>query len=179
MIAEADFNAQIAEAGSILNGILGKIEGMKADIATEKVEGAVSKFEATKKAVDIKKIDLKQAIRARQEKYEEFAKAAGEAAGGGEAGAKVQAAMEAIPVVEAVLARIRPIVTAIQLPAYSDDSGIGFRAAGGPVDFTLHLGQLKGYKEAFDGHHQLWTGRLQNLQKAATGLLSSGQPAKP
>jgi len=177
MASDEEYDRKIAQAGAKVSGLKGLVQGLKDVIGVEKVEQAVGLFESQRTEVDTARINFKQAVAKRKDAYDTFAKAAGAAAGGGEAGAKVQAAIQAIPIVETVVARIQKVTGVIRLPVYDDDSGIGYRAVGAPMKFVSYLAQLKGYKGFFDEQHGTWSDRLKSLQKQATGLFS--KPGAP
>jgi hypothetical protein len=177
MAVDEQYDQKLAQAAAKVSGIKAQVQGLKDVIGVEKVAQAVDLYVSQRTEVDTAKINFKQAIDKRKNAYDDFAKAAGAAAGGGDAGAKVQAAIQAIPVVEAVVARIQKVTDVIKLPVYNDDAGIGYRAAGAPLKFVNYLAQLKGYKGFFDDQHKTWSDRLKSLQQQATGLFS--KPGAP
>jgi hypothetical protein len=69
--------------------------------------------------------------------------------------------------------RIKKVTGALRAPpAYSDDAGIGFRAAGQDRAFVQHYAWIKGYQTEFASHESKWDGRLRSLQQFAGKLYS-------
>jgi hypothetical protein len=108
--------------------------------------------------------ELINKIAAHQSAYSDFAEAAGVSVGGGSKGLQVHSMIEAIPKVEYCLARIASISSAIKLPIYIAQSGRGFNGFGQPIDFIIHLSQLKGYKDKFNSLKYQWESRLKNMK---------------
>jgi hypothetical protein len=102
------------------------------------------------------------------------------AAGGGSQREKdlLRAIVQAVPVVESVVAVADNIQSAIVLPAHDEDAGRGmfiseYAGNGDPQRLRATVGLIKGYKARFTGTRDEWQKRLGSLHKAIGAMSES------
>jgi hypothetical protein len=154
-----------------------RVRGLVKEANLVGLERAKLDFKTAQDQVELLKRDIQKALADRKDAYHAAAVAAGKAAGGGEGGERIQAALEAIPRVQTVVGRVDAVQSKTILPAYTAASGITFRVASerapeyfDTATFILFLSQLKAYKAQFDGLHNEWQGRLDSLTKLASSF---------
>jgi hypothetical protein len=157
------------------------VKGANLQINAEEFElvgyGAVQ--EAQKKSVTVKEVqlakeDLTIALGRAQSAYTDFAKLAGQFAGGSPQNRElVESAIIAIPKVEYLVGTIATVILLIgEPPTYSEIAGIGYRAnlAVAGESFSVHYPLLKGYQRKFYNEYTLWTERLESLKAVANAF---------
>ena len=175
-INDADFDARIQKADRNVAQLQSHIAFVGTDIATDALTRAINTFKDDG-PLQSARLALANAMSARKTAYDNFAAtAASQAKKGGASSteaADVEGAIKAIPIVEEVVMRIKKITSALRSPPpYSDEAGIGYRAAGTPTDFAQHYAWIKTYVLQFSSIEPKWTGRLSSLQKLASGMYS-------
>jgi hypothetical protein len=177
-IVAGTYNAKIAEAHERIIRVRTQIDAIRAQIAAEQIDSALASLDAAEKETDSKMHGIQLALNARKDAYAEAAKSAGEQVGGGEQGARVQSAINAIPRVQTVLGRVDAVLSQLKLPPYSEAAGKGLAAALANGDsrcdgatFVKMASWSKGYFDEFTGQRQTWQGRLTSLQ-AVVGKLN-------
>ncbi|HTM19537.1 MAG TPA: hypothetical protein VL172_03485 [Kofleriaceae bacterium] len=174
MVTDVTFDNKIYAVDQMLLQIKTSIMDKQEYIAKANLDKAIRALEADARKVKNLKIAVQNAAVQRRRAYNSLAEAAGKNAvehGASAAdGARIEAAIRAVPLVETVVARIQDVRQRLTIPAYTPFSGMGYRAAGQPRDFLLGIVHLKGYVELFVGYEKKWQTRLSGLQKLVGSL---------
>lgn len=147
----------------------------------ETEQGAKKGFAASLIAVEEATIELKEKMKRREAALMAFGNAAAAAGGGSQREQdRMRALVQALPVVESVVATTDNIRAAIQLPAQSDEAGRGLNlslyAGYGDAQRFLHtVGLIKGYQERFTGVRDEWQQRLVSLRGAVNAMSASDE----
>jgi len=176
-ISDVDFDQKILQADLKVTTIQQQMALVAGDIAADGVTVAINEYFMDSDRIKNAKAALAQAMAARKTAYDTFAEAAAKQAKKGGASddeaARVSAAIKAIPVVEEVVMRIKKVTAGLRTPpAYSEDAGIGFRAAGQPSAFAQRYAWIKGYQIQFSSYEPKWDARLRALQQFAGKMYS-------
>lgn len=177
-VSDRDFDQEILAADRQVYAIQRDLAGLQGQIAATELETAINDYEANKKQIQIARSLVVTANTNRRLAFNAFGQAAGlQAKKGGaseEEAARVEASVKAIPVVEEVLMRIQKVTKAIKTPTYTEDAGIGYRAAGQNPSFAKHFGWLSGYWAQFREHELKWQLRFDALSAMAKAMHSKG-----
>jgi Domain of unknown function (DUF4157) len=173
--SDAKYEHQIETANTQVEAIIADLRAKQgAYIVLDTNEAEIAHqvaMENVKTALD----DFKHALHDLQDIYDSYAEACGAAAaksGGAAEGAKVEAAIKAVPKAELCLSKISTARGMMRVPEYTRDSGRGFNAYGGTksgdaATFYKNVGAMKGYIATFTREEKVWTARVASLQGIA------------
>jgi hypothetical protein len=186
MIASAiiggNYDQEIARAKEDIASAQGAIDALHDQNLSKALATAMLKFNSVMSQIEQKKNDIGKALAKRHDAYRAAAAAAGakggkdEGKGGAKKGERIRAAIEAIPRVQTVLARIHAVSDRIDIPEYSAEAGlqVGIQrdqakyGKGGNFDVDAlgrFNGMLKAYKKKFDDLKSEWQERASSLDE--------------
>jgi hypothetical protein len=175
----AEFDREIDKLDGKINQALASIRGEQKLYAQQQLEADTQLKDSAKMKVQASAVTVREKMAALQSAYDALGEEANKAAGGGQQGARIQAAIEAIPKVEVCVSRIDDILRAANVPAYDSISGRGFNGHRQPADFIEHVRMLKGYREHFTPLKPPWQARLDSLRAIVQRLGPAGGPGSP
>ena len=141
--------------------------------------GAESGFAASLLAIEEAALKLKEKMKSREAALMEFGQGAAVASGAPQqTGDRIRAVVQAVPVVESVVAAADNIQTAVKWPPYSESSARGMHIAiynglDDPNQFRQLIGELKGYQKHYLGVRDEWKKRLTSLQGSINKMSAS------
>jgi hypothetical protein len=191
-VAESEVTSTIASkivdlvASSEMSKLAANVEQAEADIreagsaqvhATE--AAAKSGFAASLVAIQEAAAGLEAEMKEREQALMGFGEAIAVASGGSQrAQDRLRGIVQAVPVVESVVAAADNIQAAVQIPPDSDAAGRGLNMSlyAGQDDayaFLHTVGLLEGYKRRYEGIRDEWNKRLASLRRAIDKMSAS------
>jgi hypothetical protein len=161
------YDAKIQQAKGQIMAVRCEVDRLNDKSLSLAMDTAQKAYDSAEAALPGKKTEVQTALSARHDAYVAAAEAAGQKAGGGAQGERIRAAIEAIPKVQTVLARINNVTSAIVIPSYNESAGVGLNVAAtegsGAAPLLSAVGQLKGYQSSFVAKKTEWDARLKSL----------------
>lgn len=175
LVASSQMSKLAAEVKQAEDAISGA-EGTQVR-ATE--AAAKSGFAASLLAIQVATVRLQAEMKEREKALMEFGETVARASGGSQrAQDRLRGIVQAVPVVESVVAAADNIQAAVQIPPDSDEAGRGLNmsiyASQHDAHAFLHtVGLLKGYKRRYEGIRDEWNKRLASLRRAIDKMSAS------
>jgi hypothetical protein len=146
-----------------------KIAGIEADIEALNFKNAMIDADTAMSDTRTAHDEYREAVMDRKTALAEFSRTLEDMAIASGASkkdaAKLQNAVEAVPLIEQAIGLAGKVRDAIRIPPYSESSGLGAAVAENRADFVAHVAVMKGYRENVALHQQKWARRLSAVNK--------------
>jgi uncharacterized protein DUF4157 len=166
-IVSADYDKQILTSTAAVTAATGKIKKASSEISTAELDQANQQIVLAAQAMTNAKRDILDKLNQADIAYRAFADQAAQQVGG-KKGDMVRAAIEALPKVALVVRYCDAVVSAISVPSFNTDVGLGLLGAASSTDaFVARMGMLNAYKAGFEKEKGTWQELYDKLQKVA------------